>query len=1120
MILKKYFRKGVSAILLVAAASLVYCSKEKEEPTPTPEPTPPQAQKIETPEHLKDWEPQPKVDVLQPYMAFQTINAATKTLTLTLTPAITASNTTNNVWIDVNNDGLFDEKVDVKVTDASLPIAFAATNKAFTVYGNISKIVAVDNALTQVDVRTNPSLKKLNVAQNNLSETSLLSLVKNLPTETATNTISVIVLRDKSIGEREKNEVTETVLKAVKQQKWEAFSLNEGIEELDNGEKEAGAPTVGEIVGVTTTAYNAATVSWTAATDEVTKVEKLKYQVLWKVKESTDIKTSGENKVGMLNFNIENLTEKTTYEVWIKVWNEAGKEASYPPKEFTTPAKTQQVEHYGVWINDKEITSENVLKIDKTTGFSAVEKGTITYSQRKLIIKDVIIKGTVKIATSHTSPFAIELEGNNQITSMGIAITSSDALFIKGNGTLTLTTQVNKSIFINNNNLFFEDGCSIYANGTINTTKDLIINKSEVKVKTTIGNNAFEANSIILKEGSKIISPFGAKNENGKILLNGKACNEVFISHKAQPQTDPDVIVDANTPRVIITTTITKGNNVSLDINAEVANRNKVWIDLNNNGKFDEGDQKVTTFDSSVNYPLGSSAFTIYGAITALYASYNEITAIKFEKNTTISRIGIINNKLSEAALNVLANSLPDGNGKARIVLKSDSDNEKNVVTNDILKKFKEVKHWKTLQIINEKLYSYDPEEEVYGIEIGGVKITADNKDNITAANGFNIIKSGKVTYDPINRVLTLDNVTMSIGEHGNYISFPNHTDKDFTIKLLNTNIFDINANVNYYSEANILYSGHPNGSGKLRITGTGSLEGKYFENPFIACYRGTLIIDGGCRIESGHSINCRNLVIDKAEVGAAYIEASSIELKGGSYIQSPKNATIGLDSATHTYYTIVKANGKSPEYFFISYKDIKRYDIYIAGQQLTSATRFRLTNDDCPNIVAGGSLGYNPDSNTLTLYNVEIMGKEKEGIKTGDTMKQTLNINLISHNQFFDAREYAIYSKNAPINFIGGGIELKRNIYSGNNISFNNSGIFGKGTITSEGKITLNNTEVDFHSPDNETVFKAGEGIEVKGNCYIYSTKPKECTVQKVGNYFIYTNGGVHCKEITIYRY
>ena len=154
------------ANLLIFAA----CSKNNnDEPTPT-------ENKTQTPEHLNSWKPRPLIDVTQPYMTFLT--TSTNTLSLTLTPAVTAT----TVWVDTNNNGLFDQGTDVKVTEPTQVLTFTASHKVFTIYGEVKKLIAKGNSLTAADVRNNPALTKLNVANNQLTADALTNLVASLHT--------------------------------------------------------------------------------------------------------------------------------------------------------------------------------------------------------------------------------------------------------------------------------------------------------------------------------------------------------------------------------------------------------------------------------------------------------------------------------------------------------------------------------------------------------------------------------------------------------------------------------------------------------------------------------------------------------------------------------------------------------------------------------------------------------------------------------------------------------------------------------------------------------------------------------------------------------------------------
>ena len=286
---------------------------------------------VQTPEHLTDWSPKPKIDVAQPYMAFATGNVSATTLSLT---AVGSTATATDVWVDTNNNGVFDEGIDKRITDFTKPITFTAASGVFTVYGKVKELTATGNALTAADVRINAALTKLNVASNNLSEKALLNLVAHLPKATATGTTAVVL---RNTGDpNEKNVVTDAVLGAAKEQGWQALKI-EDSKEVTDLPTDTEAPKAGAITEATATAFNSVLVKWTAATDNKTAAEKLRYQVVYQVKGSDEVKTS-EVKENMLELTLTGLTEKTTYIVKVKVMDEAGNATDYEAKEVTTTA--------------------------------------------------------------------------------------------------------------------------------------------------------------------------------------------------------------------------------------------------------------------------------------------------------------------------------------------------------------------------------------------------------------------------------------------------------------------------------------------------------------------------------------------------------------------------------------------------------------------------------------------------------------------------------------------------------------------------------------------------------------------------------------------------------------
>ena len=381
------FRKGALLTLLVAAATVVNCSKSKDEPeVPT---------KIETPEHLSDWTPQPKVDVAQPYMAFATGSSGGTTLSLT---AVGSSTTATDVWVDTNNNGVFDEGTDVKVTDFSKPVTFKVTDKVFTVYGKVTELNASGNALTAADLRKNEALTKLNIANNNLPEKALLDLVKSLPT--ATSAAEVVLRKATDDG----NTVTEAVLIAAKERGWQALKI-EGGKEVEDLPTDKEAPKAGAITEATATAFNTVLVKWTAATDNKTAAAKLRYQVLYNVQGSGEVKTS-ELTENTLELSLTGLTEKTTYIVKVKVLDEANNATEYEAKEVTTgaaPADTDKEAPKAGTITEATATF-NSLSLKWT---AAADNKTAAEKLRYQVLYNV--KGSGEVKTSAISENTLEL---------------------------------------------------------------------------------------------------------------------------------------------------------------------------------------------------------------------------------------------------------------------------------------------------------------------------------------------------------------------------------------------------------------------------------------------------------------------------------------------------------------------------------------------------------------------------------------------------------------------------------------------------------------------------------------------------------------------------------------
>ena len=109
-------------------------------------------------------------------------------------------------------------------------------------------------------------------------------------------------------------------------------------------------------------------------------------------------------------------------------------------------------------------------------------------------------------------------------------------------------------------------------------------------------------------------------------------------------------------PRIILATSKALGDKVRISVNAELADRSRVWIDLNNNEQQDAG-EKINTFGSYAEYTLtASKTLSFYGKITKLNCTNNLIVAFDVSKNTDLTSLDCNDNQLT--ALDVSKNTL------------------------------------------------------------------------------------------------------------------------------------------------------------------------------------------------------------------------------------------------------------------------------------------------------------------------------------------------------------------------------------------------------------------------------------------------------------------------------
>ena len=660
-------------LIFILANLLIFSSCSKSDNNDTPE----APATVQTPEHLTDWKPQPKVDVAQPYMAFATGSASATTLSLT---AVGATASATDVWVDTNNNGIFDEGVDKRITDFSKPITFTAASGVFTVYGKVKELTATGNALTAADVRKNEALTKLNVADNQLSEKALLNLVNSLPATTASGTTAIVLRKDTD----DSNTVTEAVRIAAKQRGWQALKVEKG-KEVPDLPADTQAPKAGTITEATATAFNSVLVKWTAATDNKTAAKKLRYQVLYNVKGSSEVNPS-EVKENMLELTLTGLTEKTTYIVKVKVMDEAGNATDYEAKEVTTPAAPEAADKEAPKAGaiSEATATFNTLNLKWT---AATDNKTVAEKLRYQVLYNVKGSSEVKTSELKENMLVLTLTGLTEKTTYVVKVKVMDEA---GNTAeyeakevttpAELDTQAPTPAAISDRITVTDQTATLNWEGaTDNRTSfdDLRYQvfwkaqgSAEVKNSGAPKAGMF---SYVIKELTPNTSYTVWVEVSDKAGNKAKYPEKTFTTEakKEEPKPEPKP-EPKDTHYIVLTTKKAVGEKISLTINAAEADKAGVWLDLNGNGKWDEGiDQKPTFFYG--NYTLKAQTFRIYGKVNSIDCTYNELTMVDISHNPALTKLFAYDNNLPSIAHldqlkelgidthTLLASSLPQG---------------------------------------------------------------------------------------------------------------------------------------------------------------------------------------------------------------------------------------------------------------------------------------------------------------------------------------------------------------------------------------------------------------------------------------------------------------------------
>lgn len=267
--------------------------------------------------------------------------------------------------------------------------------------------------------------------------------------------------------------------------------------------------------------------------------------------------------------------------------------------------------------------------------------------------------------------------------------------------------------------------------------------------------------------------------------------------------------------------------------------------------------------------------------------------------------------------------------------------------------------------------------QETYGIKVAGEDITSYNRYDLTEISGV----SGKVSFDPNTRTLTLDNATIE-ADGSNAIL--NETCDYLTIELIGTNNINVTGAVGIYlKEETTIWS---NSSGKLSVKSNGCA-----------------LLFGGCPLEIsncwleaeglwGISTN-RNVAEEVLTIHNSHVEAKgssgsicdiadlvldycSIKQPDGARFSTQNNAVV-LNGEMVTDKVVIEPY----------------YGIKIADVDVTEKNCKDLSVIDG----VDGKISYNPETKTLTMEDVTINVADNSGIWNSSV--KGLKIVLVGNN-------------------------------------------------------------------------------------------------------------------------
>ena len=348
-----------------------------------------------------------------------------------------------------------------------------------------------------------------------------------------------------------------------------------------------------------------------------------------------------------------------------------------------------------------------------------------------------------------------------------------------------------------------------------------------------------------------------------------------------------------------------------------------------------------------------------------------------------------------------------------------------------------------------------------YDLYIADIQVTSLNCKDLSGIYGVAVAEGGEFKYDPAKRTLTMKGVTVS-NESGQAIL--NKSIEGLKIRVLGTNSLKTIDNTTLTCRA----STEIEGNGSLTIASSGAAA--IFAN-------GTTLTVSDITLEAtgkwgivGKDGDKEMLTLKNATVNAKGTETAIADWKTvtleGCQIIAPEGAEWKDEQ-----HAVVDAGGNKAKEVTIEPK----YDLYIAGTQVTSLNCNALKDIKGVTVAMGSEFKYDPAERTLTMKDITVSNESGQAILNGSI--EGLKIRVLGTNSL-KTTDNTTLSCRASTEIEGSG--------SLTVVSKNSAAIFVYGTTITISNITLEATGkwgiAGYDGNQNETLILKNATVNAKG--------------------------------------